>query len=130
MSTNTYHRKEVLQSIFKKVKEAGIANVFVTNRPAASTVQMDTFAVVRMGSIIPYSRIEHFTDFTISIFAKDSTVEKTNILESLTDNVMSLFPLREPGLYRCNNEPLLLACKADDIGYHSIIISFRLIIKK
>lgn len=104
-------------------------NVFVSTRPQ-SKQPYNEFLVVRVGNIDPYAQTHNIATVQINCFAKDRDggVEAADRIETLIDGVTSLLPFDNERM-SCNENPIILPSVSDGMGYHAVIIQFKLIIK-
>jgi len=125
---NRYNRQEVLQMLVDKAKSV-CENVFVSTRPQSKPSYTD-FLVVRVGNINPYAQTHNIATVQINCFSKDRDggVEAVDRIETLIDGVTSLLPF-DNELASCNENPIILPSVSDGMGYHAVIIQFKLIIK-
>ena len=125
---NRYNRKEVLMMLTDMAKSV-CDNVFVSTRPQ-SKQPYNEFLVVRVGNIDPYAQTHNIATVQINCFAKDRDggVEAADRIETLIDGVTSLLPFDNERM-SCNENPIILPSVSDGMGYHAVIIQFKLIIK-
>lgn len=104
-------------------------HVFVSTRPQSKPSYTD-FLVVRVGNIEPYAQTHNIATAQINCFSKDRDggVEAVDRIESLIDGVTSLLPFDNERM-SCNENPVILPSVSDGMGYHAVIIQFKLIIK-
>lgn len=125
---NRYNRQEVLMMLTDMAKSV-CDNVFVSTRPQ-SKQPYNEFLVVRVGNIDPYAQTHNIATVQINCFAKDRDggVEAADRIETLIDGVTSLLPFDNERM-SCNENPIILPSVSDGMGYHAVIIQFKLIIK-
>lgn len=125
---NRYKRQEVLMMLTDMAKSV-CENVFVSTRPQ-SKQPYNEFLVVRVGNIDPYAQTHNIATVQINCFAKDRDggVEAADRIETLIDGVTSLLPFDNERM-SCNENPIILPSVSDGMGYHAVIIQFKLIIK-
>ncbi len=133
MSKIQFPRMTVLQSLHELTADI-TPNRFISTRPNAVGEQMKEFLLIRLPqSIEPWGDACQFSYGQIVIFAKDiqGGLENTLALEKLQSAVMELFGDTESlitDLYTAF-EPRLFPGGTDNVGFHSLIIQFRLQIK-
>ena len=125
---NRYKRKDVLDALYNKA--LGVCDNSFTSRPVA-TDKMDTFIVVSLPQgIDPYADTHNTAYVQFHCYARDRQggVVNENALEELVDGIVNLFPFND-SLMSCNASPIVLGAKSDGLGFHSVIIQTRLVIK-
>lgn len=126
---NRYKRQAVLSALVNMVKP--ICNdVHTSNRETVKTSSTQ-FVIIRLPQgITPYADTHNTAYVQFHLFAKDVSngVESISRLESLIDGISTLFPFNTE-LMSCNDKPIQTDSKSDGMGYHSIIMQFRLVIK-
>ena len=126
---NRYKRKDVLEALYGKAATV-CDNVFTSSRPTA-TDRMDTFIVVRLpGGIEPYADTHNIATVQMNCFARDRQggVACEDVLEEMIEGVTALVPFNDT-LMSCNDTPLILGTVSDGMGFHSVIIQFKIVIK-
>lgn len=128
---NRYKRKSVFQALEAKAKTVS-DNVYRTSRPLAKiTERMKDFIIIRLPQgIDPYADTHNTAYVQFVCFVKDvqEGIESTGRMEELIEGVSSLFPFNDE-LMSCNNTPIILSSKSDGMGFHSVIIQFKVVIK-
>lgn len=125
---NRYRRKEVLEALCAKA--ATVCDNVFTKRPIA-TEQMDRFIVVTLPQgITPYADTHNTAYVQMSCFVRDRMggVERVDVEEEMIEGITSLIPFNDY-LMSCNNAPLVLDTKGDGLGFHAVIIQFKVVIK-
>ena len=105
-------------------------DVHTSNRETVKTSSTQ-FVIIRLPQgITPYADTHNTAYVQFHLFAKDVSngVESISRLESLIDGISTLFPFNTE-LMSCNDKPIQTDSKSDGMGYHSIIMQFRLVIK-
>ena len=126
---NRYRRKEVLEAL--RTMLLGVCDTVYTSSRETVTTTKDKFIIIKLPQgITPVSKIHNTAYVQLHLFAKDvaNGVESVNKQESLTDGVCALIPFNTE-LMSCNDIPLVLESKSDGMGYHYIIMQFRIVIK-
>lgn len=126
---NRYRRKEVLQELWTKALTV-CDKVYTTSRPTA-TDKMDRFIVVRLPQgIDPYADTHNIAYVQIICFVKDRQggIENVNAEEEMVEGITSLLPFND-ALMSCNDKPVVLDSKSDGMGFHSVIVQFKVVIK-
>ncbi len=126
---NRYKRQAVLAELRNKVLTK-CNEVYTTNREAVKT-SSNQFVVIRLPQgIDPYADTHNTAYVQFNLFAKDANngVEMVSRLETLIDGMSELFPFNTE-LISCNDTPLVLDSKSDGMGYHSVIMQFKIVIK-
>lgn len=133
MNAIVYPRMEVLQSLYELTADI-TPNRFITTRPNAVGEQMEEFLLIRLSqSMDEWGNVCQFSTGQIAVFARDAQggLENSLKLEQMQSAVMEIF-----GKERVINtptytawEPRLLPGGSDGVGFHSLIIQFKLQIK-
>jgi hypothetical protein len=132
---NRYKRKEILEALFTMMQGV-VDEVYTTNRPTTKDPTQD-WAVVKLPyGINAESSITNNAYAQIQLFYKDrqNGIESVNGGEVLIDDTIAAIKeqLVEGGTYghlmTCNEEPRLMSFKSDFMGYHAVVIQFKLII--
>lgn len=128
---NRYKGKEVLEALCNMITEANISNnVYTRTRPTA-TEKMDEFIVIRLPQgIDPYADTHNIAYVQFNCFARDRQggIVNENVIESMVEGVTSLMPF-DTDLMSCNSTPVILEVKTDGMGFHSVIIQIKIVIK-
>ena len=121
----TYNRLDVLVSLMNTF--SGISEkVYLTDRPA-STSQLDSYLVIKVGEIEPLHAYGD-TYATIKIFQKDGEDgEATYLLSKMEQAIYDLLPI-DNDLFKTGN-PKSLESRYDGVNFHYIPIYFNLILK-
>ena len=126
---NRYRRRVILQALYTKALTV-CGKVYTSSRPSAAD-KMERFIVVRLPQgIDPYADTHNTAYVQMVCYAKDRQggIENVDIEEEMIDGVTSLLPFND-NLMLCNDTPLVLESKSDGMGFHSIIIQFKIVIK-
>lgn len=126
---NRYRRKEVLEALVQMVMPI-CGDVHTSNRETVKTTS-EKFVIVKLPQgITPYADTHNTAFVQFQLFAKDITngIESIGRMESLIEGISGLFPFNTP-LMSCNDTPMQTESKSDGMGYHSIIMQFRIVIK-
>ena len=126
---NRYKRKDVLTALRAMVVPI-CSEVYTSNRETVKT-SSNQFVIIRLPQgIIPYADTHNTAYVQFQLFAKDISngVESIERMENLIEGISGLFPFNT-SLMSCNSKPLQLESKSDGMGYHSIIMQFRIVIK-
>ena len=125
-----YKREEVLRAIYDMLY--GICSeIYTSSRPVAKAPSSE-FLVIRLSQgIRSESELHNSCIGQIIIYVKDRADNIENVVreEQLVQDISALFPFNN-GFMVCNSTPYLSESRSDGMGYHSIIIQFRFIIKK
>lgn len=104
--------------------------VFTNSRPTA-TDKMDKFIIVKLPQgIEPYADTHNIAYVQMICFVRDREggIAKDDVIEELIEGVTSLLPF-DDSLMSCNDTPVILPTVSDGMGFHSVIIQFKIIIK-
>ncbi len=126
---NRYKRKEVLQALYTKASTV-CDKVFTSSRPTA-TDKMDEFIVVRLPQgIDPYADTHNIAVVQMNCFVRDRQggIAREDVIEEMIEGVTALLPFNDT-LMSCNDTPLILGTVSDGMGFHSVIIQFKIVIK-
>ena len=126
---NRYKRKEVLQALYTKASTV-CDKVFTSSRPTA-TDKMDEFIVVRLPQgIDPYADTHNIATVQMNCFVRDRQggIAREDMIEEMIEGVTALLPFNDT-LMSCNDTPLILGTVSDGMGFHSVIIQFKIVIK-
>lgn len=126
---NRYRRKEVLEALRNMVLPI-CSDVHTSNRETVKT-KKNQFVIIRLPQgITPYADTHNTAYVQFHLFAKDiaNGVESVQRMEDLVEAFSGLFPFNTD-LMSCNETPMLLDSKSDGMGYHSMIMQFRIVIK-
>lgn len=126
---NEYKRKDVLEALRAMVLPV-CSDVHMSNRETVKT-SSNQFVIIRLSQgIRPYADTHNIAYVQFHLFAKDiaNGVESVQRMEDLVDGICGLFPLSSE-LMSCNEKPIMSDSKSDGMGYHSIIMQFRITIK-
>lgn len=125
---NIYNRQNVLETLVEMAKSV-CDEVYVSTRPQSKKTGTD-FIVVRLNTINPYADTHNIAIAQINCFTKDRDggVEAADRLESMIDGVTSMIPF-DNSVMSCNENPSILPSVSDGMGYHAVIIQFKIIIK-
>lgn len=126
---NRYKREAVLTELYTMM--TGVCkDVYTSSRPTVKDTT-DKFVVIRLPQgIRPVSDIHNTAYVQLHLYAKDRAngVEHVQRIEELVDGVLALIPF-DTELMSCNETPVQLESKSDGLGYHSVVIQFRITIK-
>lgn len=126
---NRYKRSDVLENLYTKALTV-CDKVFTSSRPTA-TEKMNSFIVVRLPQgIDPYADTHNTAYVQMICFVRDRKggIENVNEEEELIEGITNLVPF-DDDLMSCNDKPVVLGTKSDNMGFHSTIIQFRVVIK-
>lgn len=126
---NRYKRKEVVTALTEMVKTF-CDEVHTSNRETVKTTS-NQFVIVKMPQgIQPYADTHNTAYVQFHLFAKDISngVESITRMDDLIEGASGLFPFNTE-LMSCNDTPIQLESKSDGMGYHSVIMQFRIVIK-
>lgn len=126
---NRYKRKEVVTALTEMVKTF-CDEVHTSNRETVKTTS-NQFVIVKMPQgIQPYADTHNTAYVQFHLYAKDISngVESITRMDDLIEGASGLFPFNTE-LMSCNDTPIQLESKSDGMGYHSVIMQFRIVIK-
>ena len=126
---NRYKREAVLTALRTMVLQV-CSDVHTSNRETVKT-SSEQFVIIKLPQgITPYADTHNTAYAQFQLYAKDiaNGVESVKRMESLIDGISNLFPFNTE-LMSCNSKPMMLPSNSDGMGYHSIIMQFRLVIK-
>lgn len=125
---NRYRRKEVLAALREMVL-AVCSDVHTSSRETVKTA-IDKFVIIRLQSIDPYAQTHNIAYGQFHLFARDigNGVENVEKMEEMIDGASALFPFNTE-VMSCNDIPLITDSKSDGMGYHSVIMQFKIVIK-
>ena len=132
---NRFKRKAILEALFTMMSDI-VEEVYTTERPNVKDTTR-TWAVVSL----PYG-INAKTSITndafarIQLFYKDREkgIENVDLGEELVGKTIEAMKRdlvaggRYESLMTCNDEPRVLYFKSDNMGYHAIVIQFKVIV--
>lgn len=133
--SNRYRHMEVLSALCSMLHSV-CEEVYTTNRPTVKD-STEKFVVVRLPQgISPESDLHNTAYVQLQLFYKDRAngIEHVNRGEEMVESSINSIKtyLVQGGLYggmmRCNEEPVLLPSSSDGMGYHSVIIQFKIVI--
>lgn len=126
---NRYKREDVLQAL--RTMLSGVCDTIYTSNRETVTATKDSFIIIKLPQgIRPYADTHNTCYVQLHLFARDiaNGVESIDREERLIEGVSSLLPFNTE-LMSCNEKPLLTESKSDGMGYHSVIMQFRITIK-
>ena len=126
---NRYKRKDVLSALTAMVKPI-CGDVHTSSRETVKTTS-NTFVIIKLPQgITPYADTHNTAYVQMQLFAKDISngVESIERMETLIDGISALFPFNTE-LMSCNEKPIQMPSVSDGMGYHSIIMQARIVIK-
>jgi hypothetical protein len=126
---NRYKRQEVMTALVNMVKHI-CSEVHTANRETVKSTS-NQFVIIKLPQgINPYADTHNIAYVQFHLFAKDISngIESVTRMESLIDGVSGLFPFNTE-LISCNDTPTITDSKPDGMGYHSIIMQFKIVIK-
>ena len=126
---NRYNRKAVMEQLREMILPI-CDDVHTSSRETVKT-SSNKFVIIKMPQgITPYADTHNTAYVQFHLFAKDISngVESLQRMEELIDGISTLFPFNTE-LMSCNEKPLQLESKSDGMGYHSIIMQFKIVIK-
>ena len=126
---NRYRRKEVLSALRAMVLPI-CGDVHTSSRETVKT-SSNTFVIIKLPQgIVPYADTHNTAYVQMQLFAKDiqNGVESIERMEGLIDGISGLFPFNTE-LMSCNEKPIQMPSVSDGMGYHSIIMQARIVIK-
>ena len=126
---NRYKRQAVLAALTTMVS-AVCGDVHTSSRETVKEPS-NQFVIIQMPQgIDPYADTHNTAYVQFHLFAKDISkgVESITRMESLIDGISGLFPFNTE-LMSCNQKPVMTGSKSDGMGYHSVIMQFKIVIK-
>ena len=127
---NRYKRQDVLTALRTMVLTK-CSEVYTSNRETVKTSSNQFVVISLPQGIDPYADSHNMAYVQFHLFAKDASttgVESITRMESLIDGVSSLFPFHTD-LISCNDIPFVTDSKSDGMGYHSVVMQFKIVIK-
>ena len=102
-------------------------NIFVTDRPSATTEQMNNFVVVALTGAMNDSNAYGDSQIRIDVFAKDRTggIEATDKLEEMQLKIFEKFPMVNDKF--TTYKPRLIAGGDDGLGFHYLMITAKIV---
>ena len=126
---NRYKRQAVLTALRAMVRTV-CPDVHTSSRETVKT-SSDKFVIIKLPQgITPYADTHNTAYVQFWLFAKDISngVESVQRMEDLIEGISGLFPFNT-SLMSCSDTPSQLESKSDGMGYHSIIMQFKIVIK-
>lgn len=116
--------------ILKKLVDsmADVSNhVFVSDRPNATTEQMNDFVVVALTGATNDRNAYGDSHIRIDVFAKDRNggIEATDKLEEMQQKVLEKFPMVNDKF--TTYKPQLIAGGDDGLGFHYLMITAKIV---
>lgn len=126
---NRYKRQAVLTALRAMVLPI-CGDVHTSNRETVKTTSNEFVIIKLPQGISPYADTHNIAYVQFHLFAKDVSngVESVSRLENLVEGISTLFPFNTD-LMSCNDTPIQTDSKSDGMGYHSIIMQFKIVIK-
>ena len=122
--------EKVLFALYEKALTIS-SNAYTSTRPTA-TEQMEDFVVASLPQgILPYSDTHDSAYVQLACYVRDKQggIENVPKMSALINSARALLPFNDE-LITCNDaKPLQMASKSDGLGFHSVVIQFRIIIK-
>ena len=128
MRVTKFYIAQILKELcgmFSEISE----NVFAGSRPSAKQKQMKDFIVVSFPTNIPDSKVVQATTLRIDLAARNTVngLENTLRLQTMLDDVTSMFPIHPSMRYTVSNPTLVL--KGDDgLGFSHWLINADILI--
>lgn len=128
MGRTIFRRKDILKKLTEIFDDVS-RNVFVTSRPSTSENTMKDFIVVSLPIGIYDRHAYQDTYCRIEVFVRNrkNGMEATDALDTMLQSVIDKFPLSND-LFSATT-PRLLPGGDDGLGFHSLIIQAKVIIK-
>lgn len=132
---NRFKRKEILKAFFDMMSDI-VEEVHTTDRPTVKD-STKSWAVVSLPyGINAKTSINNDANARIQLFYKDreNGIENVDAGEELVDKTLNAMKRdlvaggRYESLMTCNDEPRVIYFKSDHMGYHAIVIQFKVII--
>lgn len=132
---NRFKRKEILKALFDMMSDI-VEEVHTTDRPTVKD-STKSWAVVSLPyGINAETSITNYANARIQMFYKDreNGIENVDAGEELVDKTINAMKRdlvaggRFESLMTCNDEPRVIYFKSDHMGYHAIVIQFKVII--
>ena len=132
---NRFKRKEVLEALLKLMSNV-VQEVYTTVRPTVKETSKNWAVVSLPYGINASTSTLNYAHARIQLFYKDreNGIENVNAGEELIDKTIEAMDRdlsvggRFAHLMTCNDQPRVLYFKSDHMGYHSVVIQFKLII--
>lgn len=126
---NRYKRQAVLTALRTMVLP--ICDTVLTSNRETVTTTKNQFVIIRLPQgITPYADTHNTAYVQFQLYAKDVSngVESIQRMEELIEGISTLFPFNTE-LMSCNDTPIQTDSKSDGMGYHSVIMQFKIVIK-
>lgn len=132
---NRFKRKEVLNALFTMMSDI-VEEVYTTERPNVKDTTQNWAVVSLPYGINAETSTLNYAFARIQLFYKDREkgIENVDTGEELVDKTINAMKRdlvaggRYESLMTCNDEPRVLYFKSDNMGYHAIVIQFKVII--
>lgn len=121
-----FDRMGILKKLVDSMADVS-KNVFVSDRPNATTEQMNDFVVVALIGAMNDRNAYGDSNIRIDIFAKDRKggIEATDKLEEMQLKVFEKFPMVNDKF--TTYKPRLIAGGDDGIGFHYLMITAKIV---
>lgn len=125
---NNFDISDIEKLISDKVRELGVSENVWNNRPKATDDRIADFVVVKVSGGISDKAAYGDCRVLIYLFARDIKEMKNSKRLSVMQQKLRALPLWiEPLLI--NGKPRVIGDSADDFGYHTRILNFKVFIK-
>lgn len=125
---NNFDISDIEKLISDKVRELGVSENVWNNRPKATDDRIADFVVVKVSGGISDKAAYGDCRVLIYLFARDIKEMKNSKRLSVMQQKLRGLPLWiEPLLI--NGKPRVIGDSADDFGYHTRILNFKVFIK-
>ena len=125
---NNFDISDIEKLISDKVRELGVSENVWNNRPKATDDRIVDFVVVKVSGGISDKAAYGDCRVLIYLFARDIKEMKNSKRLSVMQQKLRALPLWiEPLLI--NGKPRVIGDSADDFGYHTRILNFKVFIK-
>lgn len=125
---NNFDISDIEKLISDKVRELGVSENVWNNRPKAADDRIADFVVVKVSGGISDKAAYGDCRVLVYLFARDIKEMKNSKRLSVMQQKLRELPLWiEPLLI--NGKPRVIGDSADDFGYHTRILNFKVFIK-
>ena len=125
---NDFDITDIEKLVSDKVRELGVSTHVWNNRPKATDDKISDFVVVKVSGGITDRAAYGDCRVLVYLFARDIREMKNSVKLSVMQKKLEALPLWiEPLLI--NGKPRIIGDTADDFGFHTRILNFKVFIK-
>ena len=125
---NDFDITDIEKLVSDKVRELGVSTNVWNNRPKATDDKISDFVVVKVSGGITDRAAYGDCRVLVYLFARDIREMKNSVKLSVMQKKLEALPLWiEPLLI--NGKPRIIGDTADDFGFHTRILNFKVFIK-